>query len=86
MKANLEYGHSKRVQIGRLRRQFRNEPFRVAKSIRVHEFRCTPSDGIPGFSDLGISLNTRQRLRLVLHSVIVNDPRSTEISQSGTQS
>lgn len=85
MNANLEYSHSKCVQISVFRRQFRNEVFCVAKSVRIHDFWCTPSDGVSGYSDLRISLDARQRLRLVLHSVVVDDPRSAEISQSSTQ-
>ena len=82
---HLDYRHSKRIYVGGFRRQFRNQVLREPKPTRINDFRCAPLDGVSNFSDLMISLDPRRRFCLILHSVIVDDPQPTEISQSGTQ-
>jgi hypothetical protein len=81
----LEDSHSKRVYISGFRREFRHEVYRESVSIRVHHFWCTPPDGVPSLSNLIILLYGCRRLRLILQSVVVDYPCSTEISQSSTE-
>jgi len=63
--AYLEDSHPKRVYIGGLRREFRYAVFCESELIRVYDFWCAPSDGIPSVSDLIISFDGRGRLHLI---------------------
>ena len=83
--AYLKNSHSQGIYVGGFGRKFRREVFRESKPVRVHHFRRTPSDGVPSVSDLIISLDACGRLRLILQSVIVDDPCSTKASQSSAQ-